>query len=128
MLGTADSENVRGEIQKKLDILSNEVLIGANEWGDHGAKMASEEIDWIHVVPNRRPQGKYLLLFDPLDGSSNIDVSVSIGTIFSVLRKVGHARGVCEEDFLQPGKLHARVSVMPGSKNAVARVTGCHAG
>jgi fructose-1,6-bisphosphatase I len=69
--------------------------------------MASEEMDSIHVVPNRYPQGEYMLLFDPLDGSSNIDVNVSIGTIFSVLRKVGHARGVAEEDFLQPGKHQA---------------------
>jgi fructose-1,6-bisphosphatase I len=64
-------------------------------------------MDSIHVVPNRYPQGEYLLLFDPLDGSSNIDVNVSIGTIFSVLRKVGHGRGVSEEDFLQPGKQQA---------------------
>jgi fructose-1,6-bisphosphatase I len=106
-LGSADSENVQGEIQKKLDVISNEVLIEANEWGGHLAAMASEEMDTIHVVPNRYPQGEYLLLFDPLDGSSNIDVNVSIGTIFSVLRKVGHTRGVSEEDFLQPGKHQA---------------------
>jgi len=98
---------VQGEIQKKLDVISNEVLIEANEWGGHLAAMASEEMDTIHVVPNRYPQGEYLLLFDPLDGSSNIDVNVSIGTIFSVLRKVGHTRGVSEEDFLQPGKHQA---------------------
>ena len=107
VLGTAGSENVQGEIQKKLDIISNEVLIEANEWGGHLAAMASEEMDDIHVVPNRYPQGEYMLLFDPLDGSSNIDVNVSIGTIFSVLRKVGHNRGVSEEDFLQPGKFQA---------------------
>jgi fructose-1,6-bisphosphatase I len=107
VLGSADSENVQGEIQKKLDIISNEVLIEANEWGGHLAAMASEEMDSIHVVPNRYPQGEYLLLYDPLDGSSNIDVNVSIGTIFSVLRKVGHNRGVAEEDFLQPGKHQA---------------------
>jgi fructose-1,6-bisphosphatase I len=94
-------------VQKKLDVISNEVLIEANEWGGHLAAMASEEMDSIHVVPNRYPQGEYLLLFDPLDGSSNIDVNVSIGTIFSVLRKVGHARGVSEDDFLQPGKHQA---------------------
>jgi fructose-1,6-bisphosphatase I len=91
-------------VQKKLDVISNEVLIEANEWGGHLAAMASEEMDSIHLVPNRYPQGEYLLLFDPLDGSSNIDVNVSIGTIFSVLKKVGHARGISEEDFLQPGK------------------------
>jgi len=98
---------VQGEIVKKLDLIANEVLIEANEWGGHLAAMASEEMDSIHVVPNRYPQGEYLLLFDPLDGSSNIDVNVSIGTIFSVLRKVGHTRGVSEEDFLQPGKHQA---------------------
>ena len=87
VLGTAGSENVQGEVQKKLDIIANEVLIEANEWGGHLAAMASEEMDGIYVVPNRYPQGEYLLLFDPLDGSSNIDVNVSIGTIFSVLTK-----------------------------------------
>lgn len=107
VLGTAGTQNVQGEVQKKLDVISNEVLIEANEWGGHLAAMASEEMDSIHVVPNRYPQGEYLLLFDPLDGSSNIDVNVSIGTIFSVLRKVGHTRGVAEEDFLQPGKQQA---------------------
>ena len=107
MLGSAGSENVQGEVQKKLDVISNEVLIEANEWGGHLAAMASEEMDAIHVVPNRYPQGEFLLLFDPLDGSSNIDVNVSIGTIFSVLRKVGHTRGVSDEDFLQPGKQQA---------------------
>ena len=107
VLGSAGSENVQGEVQKKLDVISNEVLIEANEWGGHLAAMASEEMDSIHVVPNRYPQGEFMLLFDPLDGSSNIDVNVSIGTIFSVLRKIGHARGVSEEDFLQPGKQQA---------------------
>ena len=103
VLGTAESENVQGEIQKKLDIIANEVLIEANEWGGHLAAMASEEMDSIYVVPNRYPQGEYLLLFDPLDGSSNIDVNVSIGTIFSVLKKPEGDRGVEEADFLQAG-------------------------
>ena len=107
VLGSAGTENVQGEVQKKLDVISNEVLIEAIEWGGHLAAMASEEMDSIHVVPNRYPQGEYMLLFDPLDGSSNIDVNVSIGTIFSVLRKIGHARGVSEQDFLQPGKQQA---------------------
>ncbi|WP_140630753.1 class 1 fructose-bisphosphatase [Methylibium rhizosphaerae] len=107
VLGSANTENVQGEVQKKLDIIANEVLIEANEWGGALAAMASEEMDSIHVIPNRYPQGEYLLLFDPLDGSSNIDVNVSIGTIFSVLRKVGHHHGVSEEDFLQSGKAQA---------------------
>ena len=103
VLGSADSENVQGEVQKKLDIIANEVLIEANEWGGHLAAMASEEMDSIYVVPNRYPQGEYLLLFDPLDGSSNIDVNVSIGTIFSVLKKPDDHPGVSEADFLQAG-------------------------
>lgn len=97
-----ESENIQGEIQKKLDIIANDVLIEANEWGGHLAAMASEEMVGIHLVPNRYPQGEYLLLFDPLDGSSNIDVNVSIGTIFSVLKKP-EGMGVSEQDFLQAG-------------------------
>ena len=104
VLGSAESENVQGEVQKKLDIIANDVLIEANEWGGHLAAMASEEMDHILPVPNRYPQGEYLLLFDPLDGSSNIDVNVSIGTIFSVLKKPEGSQGVSEQDFLQPGK------------------------
>ena len=107
VLGTAGSENIQGEVQKKLDIIANEVLIEANEWGGHLAAMASEEMDGIYVVPNRYPQGEYLLLFDPLDGSSNIDVNVSIGTIFSVLKKPEAGQSgqaaVSEADFLQAG-------------------------
>ncbi|WP_119155602.1 class 1 fructose-bisphosphatase [Caldimonas tepidiphila] len=103
VLGSADTENVQGEVQKKLDVIANEVLIEANEWGGHLAAMASEEMDTIYVVPNRFPQGEYLLMFDPLDGSSNIDVNVSIGTIFSVMKKPENGCGVEEQDFLQPG-------------------------
>ena len=107
ILGAADTENVQGEVQKQLDIIANEVLIEANEWGGHLAAMASEEMDSIYVVPNRYPQGEYLLMFDPLDGSSNIDVNVSIGTIFSVLKKPNDKpdviEPVSEQDFLQPG-------------------------
>ena len=103
VLGTASTENVQGEVQKKLDIIANEVLIEANEWGGHLAAMASEEMDSIYAVPNRYPQGEYLLLFDPLDGSSNIDVNVSIGTIFCVLKKPEGHVAVQEADFLQAG-------------------------
>ena len=108
VLGTAGSENVQGEVQKKLDIIANEVLIEANEWGGHLAAMASEEMDEILPIPNRYPAGEYLLLFDPLDGSSNIDVNVSIGTIFSVLKKQNDdpakIEPVSTKDFLQPGR------------------------
>lgn len=105
VLGSLDTENVQGEVQKKLDVLSNEILLEANEWGGHLAAMASEEMETIHLIPNRYPKGEYLLLFDPLDGSSNIDVNVSIGTIFSVLQAPHHTSGreVDEQDFLQPG-------------------------
>jgi fructose-1,6-bisphosphatase I len=103
VLGAAGSENVQGEVQKKLDIIANEVLIEANEWGGHLAAMASEEMDGIYVVPNRYPKGEYLLLFDPLDGSSNIDVNVSIGTIFSVLKMPEDDRGVDEATSCNPG-------------------------
>lgn len=103
VLGTAHSENVQGEVQKKLDILSNEILLEANEWGGHLAAMASEEMETIHPIPNRYPQGEYMLLFDPLDGSSNIDVNVSIGTIFSVLKAPEGMGAPTEQDFLQKG-------------------------
>jgi fructose-1,6-bisphosphatase I len=103
VLGSAGSENVQGEVQKKLDVLSNEILLEANEWGGHLAAMASEEMETIHPIPNRYPKGEYMLLFDPLDGSSNIDVNVSIGTIFSVLKAPEGMGEPTEQAFLQPG-------------------------
>ncbi|MES2932431.1 MAG: class 1 fructose-bisphosphatase [Pseudomonadota bacterium] len=103
VLGSAHSENIQGEVQKKLDVISNEILLEANEWGGHLAAMASEEMESIHPIPNRYPMGEYLLLFDPLDGSSNIDVNVSIGTIFSVLKAPDGMVTPSEADFLQPG-------------------------
>jgi fructose-1,6-bisphosphatase I len=110
VLGSLDQENVQGEVQKKLDVISNEVLLEANEWGGHLAAMASEEMEEIHLIPHRYPKGEYLLLFDPLDGSSNIDVNVSIGTIFSVLQAPAGASGrdITAVDFLQPG--HTQVA------------------
>ncbi|WP_322047026.1 class 1 fructose-bisphosphatase [Paraburkholderia sp. J67] len=101
-LGTAGSENVQGEVQKNLDILSNEILLDANEWGGNLAAMASEEMETFFPIPANYPKGEYLLVFDPLDGSSNIDVNVSIGTIFSVLR-CPDGEQATEESFLQPG-------------------------
>jgi fructose-1,6-bisphosphatase I len=103
VLGGAGSVNVQGEAQKKLDVLSNEILLEANEWGGHLAAIASEELDDPHPIPHRYPKGEYLLVFDPLDGSSNIDVNVSIGTIFSVLRCPDGVRTPTAEHFLQPG-------------------------
>ena len=106
VLGSMGTENVQGEVQKKLDVMSNEILLEANEWGGHLAGMASEEMDKAYQIPGRYPKGAYLLVFDPLDGSSNIDVNVSVGTIFSVLRcpdRNGATGDLGEEAFLQPG-------------------------
>jgi len=103
ILGSAETENIQGEVQKKLDVISNEILLEANEWGGHLAAMASEEMESIHPIPNRYPKGEYMLLFDPLDGSSNIDVNVSIGTIFSVLKAPDGMGQPTEADFMQAG-------------------------
>ena len=103
VLGSAGTGNVQGEVQKKLDVIANDVLIHANEWGGHLAAMASEEMDTVFPVSEHYPRGEYLLLFDPLDGSSNIDVDVTIGTIFSVLQLPGNVGEVSEAQFLQAG-------------------------
>jgi len=103
VLGEAGSDNVQGEAQKKLDVIANDILIQANEWGGHLAAMASEEVEEIRPIPSDYPKGGFLLLFDPLDGSSNIDVNISVGTIFSVLRCPEGAQAPTEADFMQPG-------------------------
>jgi fructose-1,6-bisphosphatase I len=103
VLGDAGTGNVQGEAQKKLDVLSNEILLEANAWGGHLAGIASEEMELPHRMPDATPRGNYLLLFDPLDGSSNIDVNVAVGTIFSVLRCPEGVTEPAEADFLQPG-------------------------
>lgn len=101
--GYADSENIQGETQKKLDIISNEVMIDHLKWTGHLAAMASEEIEDIIHIPAKFPKGKYLICFDPLDGSSNIDVNQSVGSIFSILRYDGKNKNPTLKDFLQPG-------------------------
>lgn len=103
VLGNVGTINVQGEAQKKLDVLSNEILLEANEWGGHLAAIASEEMDDPHPIPHRYPKGEYLLVFDPLDGSSNIDVNVAVGTIFSVLRCPDGVTEPEPEHFLQAG-------------------------
>lgn len=107
VLGEAGTDNVQGEAQKKLDVIANEILIEANEWGGHLAAMASEEVEEVRPIPSAYPKGGFLLLFDPLDGSSNIDVNVSVGTIFSVLRCRDGCVDPKEADFLQPGTAQA---------------------
>ncbi|MBQ0945334.1 class 1 fructose-bisphosphatase [Ideonella sp. 4Y16] len=103
----AGQVNVQGEVQKRLDVISNEVFIRRNEWSGLLAGMASEEMELPYQIPASYPRGKYLLVFDPLDGSSNIDVNVSVGSIFSILRApddvIKSGRDVTEADFLQPG-------------------------
>ena len=103
VLGEAGTDNVQGETQKKLDVIANETLLEANEWGGHLAAMASEEMEGVYSIPHRYPRGEFLLLFDPLDGSSNIDVNASIGTIFSVLRLPEGVTEPAAEHFMQPG-------------------------
>jgi fructose-1,6-bisphosphatase I/sedoheptulose-1,7-bisphosphatase len=104
---TPAAVNVQGEEQKPLDVLANEVFLRRNEGSGTLAGMASEEMEAPYPIPDSQPRGKYLLLFDPLDGSSNIDVNVSVGSIFSILRApqdvVDSGRAPVEADFLQPG-------------------------
>ncbi len=99
--------NVQGEVQKKLDVVSNQMFIAQAEWSGHLAGLASEEMAEPYQIPKSYPRGKYLLVFDPLDGSSNIDVNLSVGSIFSILRAppevTASGRDVTEADFLQPG-------------------------
>ncbi len=102
-LGSAGVENVQGEVQKKLDLISNEVMIRETEWTGYLAAMASEEMEDIYPIPATVRRGKYLLVFDPLDGSSNIDVNISVGTIFSILRSPDPRADPRVEHFLQPG-------------------------
>ncbi len=104
VLGEAGTDNIQGESQKKLDVIANETLLEANEWGGSLAAMASEEMDEPHLIPTEYPRGEFLLLFDPLDGSSNIDVNVSVGTIFSVLRMPDGDAEASESSFLQSGE------------------------
>jgi len=101
-LGEHGGKNVQGEIQQKLDVLAHEVMVRSCEWGGLLAGMVSEELEEPYPVPVEYTRGRYLLVFDPLDGSSNTDVNVSVGTIFSVLRHE-HSEAPCANDYLQPG-------------------------
>jgi fructose-1,6-bisphosphatase I/sedoheptulose-1,7-bisphosphatase len=101
--GTAGSANVHGEIQHRLDVLSNDIFVRTTEWGGQLAGMVSEEMTEPYAIPSEYPRGRYLLLFDPLDGSSNLDVNVAVGSIFSILRCPDGCTNPLESDFLQPG-------------------------
>jgi len=101
--GKLDSTNVQGEVQAKLDVISDEIFRARTEFGGYVAGLASEEMDDPYPVPPNFERGQYLLLYDPLDGSSNIDVNVSVGSIFSVLNAPRPGEEVATEDFLQVG-------------------------
>ncbi len=101
--GDGGSVNVQGEVQKKLDVMSNDVMLQENEWTGHLSGMASEEMEEVYTLPAHCKRGKYLLVFDPLDGSSNIDVNLTVGTIFSILRAPNPGQDASLADFLQPG-------------------------
>ncbi|MBK6334298.1 MAG: class 1 fructose-bisphosphatase [Betaproteobacteria bacterium] len=101
--GSTGNINVQGEEQKPLDMISNDIMLKCCEWGGYLAGMASEEMDEPYAIPDIYPRGRYLLVFDPLDGSSNLDVNVTVGTIFSVLRAPEGVTDPQVADFLQPG-------------------------
>jgi len=103
VLGSEETVNVQGETQKKLDVISDAIFRRATEWSGHVTAVASEEMDHPRPVPAHYPRGRYLLVYDPLDGSSNIDVNVTVGSIFSVLRVPDGKEEAEEADFLQPG-------------------------
>ncbi|MFI5230233.1 MAG: class 1 fructose-bisphosphatase [Gemmatimonadales bacterium] len=125
ILGSADSENVQGEVQQKLDIMANEIIIKAMDHGGRLCAMASEEEPGIIQIPDHFKCGKYCLCFDPLDGSSNIDVNVPVGTIFSVVRKITRGRHGEMEDILQPGRRQVAAGyVIYGSSTMMVYTTG----
>ncbi|HET9424921.1 MAG TPA: class 1 fructose-bisphosphatase [Gemmatimonadaceae bacterium] len=125
IIGSAESENIQGEVQQKLDVLSNDIIVKALDHGGRLCAMASEEEPDIIQIPDRFKCGKYCLMFDPLDGSSNIDVNVPVGTIFSVVQKITPGRHGELADFLQAG--HQQVAagyVIYGSSTMLVYTTG----
>lgn len=107
VLGTLGSENVQGEVQKKLDVIANDILLEESARSGFLAGVASEEMDEFYSLKDAPKTGNYLLLFDPLDGSSNIDINAPIGTIFSILKSAKNAQELSEADFLQAGHQQA---------------------
>lgn len=125
IIGRADSQNVHGEDQQKLDVFSNEKMISALDHIGKVCAMGSEEVDEIIRIPEKYPKGKYLVVFDPLDGSSNIDVNISIGTIFGIYKKQIECTDACEKDFMQPGRnLVAGGYIIYGSSTMLVYSTG----
>ncbi|MCX5755430.1 MAG: class 1 fructose-bisphosphatase [Gemmatimonadetes bacterium] len=125
VLGSAGQENVQGEVQQKLDIIANETIVKAMDHGGRLCCMASEEMEEIIPIPDKFPTGKYVLLFDPLDGSSNIDVNVPVGTIFSVLSQRSTGTHGTLADALQPGSTQVAAGyVIYGSSTMLVYSTG----
>lgn len=124
ILGAVGTQNVHGEEVQKLDELANSLLIQTMEHGGHLSAMASEEMDDIIHVDGKYPKGNYVLLFDPLDGSSNIDVNISVGTIFSILR-AENSQAVTAKDFLKPGMEQVCAGyILYGSSTMLVYTTG----
>jgi fructose-1,6-bisphosphatase I len=125
ILGSAEAENVQGEMQQKLDVFANETIVKALDHGGRLCAMASEEVPDIIPIPDGFRCGKYCLLFDPLDGSSNIDVNVPVGTVFSVVRKITRGARGDLEDMLQPGRRQVAAGyVIYGSSTMLVYTTG----
>ena len=125
VLGSADQENVQGEVQQKLDIIANETIVKALDHGGRLCGMASEEVNEIIPIPPGFRTGPYFLLFDPLDGSSNIDVNVPVGTIFSVLPQKTSGDRATLADALQPGREQVAAGyVIYGSSTMLVYTTG----
>jgi fructose-1,6-bisphosphatase I len=125
ILGSAENENVQGEMQQKLDVFANETIVKAMDHSGRLCGMASEEEADIIPIPEQFRCGKYCLMFDPLDGSSNIDVNVPVGTIFSIVHKVSRGKHATLEDFLQPGRRQVAAGyVIYGSSTMLVYTTG----
>lgn len=125
ILGAADDENVHGETQQKLDVFANNVMYRALDHTGLLACMASEENESFIAIPDKFPTGDYVVIYDPLDGSSNIDVNVSIGTIFSIHAKISDGERGTLEDCLQPGRDQVAAGyVLYGSSTMLVYTTG----
>src|SRR6476620_8727055 len=125
ILGSTENINVQGETQQKLDVIANEIIIKAVDHGGRLCALASEEEPGIIEIPPNFKCGKYCLLFDPLDGSSNIDVNVPVGTIFSVVKKITRGSRGEMEDMLQPGRRQVAAGyVIYGSSTMLVYTTG----
>ncbi len=125
ILGSASGQNTSGDRQMKLDVYAQERIYQAMDHGGHLCCMASEEVEDVILIPKQYPRGKYVLLFDPLDGSSNIEANVSVGTIFSIHRKITPGLDGSLADCLQRGSQQVAAGyVIYGSSTMLVYTTG----